>query len=121
MFSFENLNVYQKALEFTYLIYKLTNQWPKSELYGLTSQLRRSALSIVLNIAEGSSRSKKEYRHFLDIARGSCYECVPILKIALNNNLVSDLIYARCYDHIEELTKMINGLKRSLTPKANTN
>ena len=82
MFKFEELRVYQEALEFTDEIYTITSKFPREEMFGLTNQLRRSAVSIALNIAEGTSRTKKDFCHFLDIARGSCYESVANLTIS---------------------------------------
>lgn len=87
MFKFEDLKVYQKGLGFVDDIYLITKPWPKSELFGLVSQLRRAAISIVLNIAEGSSRTNKDFSHFLSLSRGSCFECVAILTIAKNQHL----------------------------------
>lgn len=114
MFNFEKLTVYQEALVFIDLIYKLSSQWPKEELFGLTSQLRRAAVSILLNIAEGSSRTKKDFRHFLDLSRGSSYECVAILKIAKNRGYISEPDYLKNYSFCLKLAKMLSALKRSL-------
>jgi four helix bundle protein len=74
-FNFEDLNVYQKAILPVEIVYKITNKWPKEELCGLINQLRRTAVSVSLNISEGSSITKKDFRHFLDLSRGSYNEC----------------------------------------------
>jgi four helix bundle protein len=83
-------------------------------MFGLTTQLTRAAVSISLNIAEGSSRTKKEFRHFLDIARGSCYECVAILTITKNQLYISEKEYKQLYGELNILTKKINALKSAL-------
>ena len=66
-FNFEKLEVYKDAIEFANQIYEITKAFPKSEVFGITNQLRRSSVSIPSNIAEGSSRGKKEFIHFLNI------------------------------------------------------
>ena len=73
-FNFEKLEVYQDAIEFANQIYEITKAFPRSEMFGITNQLRRSSVSVPSNIAEGSSRGKKEFIHFLNIALGSSYE-----------------------------------------------
>jgi len=114
MFKFENLHVYQDAIEFVHLIYNYTKVFPKDELFGITSQLRRAALSIVLNIAEGTSRTKKDFQHFINIARGSCFECAAILQIAFEQEYISKKEYDLAYEKCEILSKRLNALKSSL-------
>lgn len=75
MNNFRNLDVWDKAVELATVVYQNTENFPKAELYGLTSQMRRSAVSISSNIAEGAGRgSKNEFKQFLNISTGSCYE-----------------------------------------------
>lgn len=113
-FKFEDLRVYQDALKICNEIYHITKNFPKEEQFGLTNQLQRAAVSITLNIAEGTSRTKKDFRHFLDIAKGSCFECVAILTIANNQKYLSEEKYKHIYMKCLSLTKMINALKLSL-------
>lgn len=114
MFRFEDLEVYRRSLLFANNAYQITRSWPREHLYGLADQLRRAALSIPLNIAEGSSRSKKDFNRFLNIARGSCYECVPLIGIALQQGLISKEQKERLYAELTEISKMISGLKKAL-------
>ena len=83
--SYKDLIVWQKAIQLVILIYKITEQFPKEELYGLTSQIRRSAISVPSNIAEGTGRStRKDYKQFARIALGSVNELETQLIIAKN-------------------------------------
>jgi four helix bundle protein len=114
MFNFENLNIYKESIIFTQNIYDLLEKFPKYELFCLSNQLRRAAISIALNIAEGSSRTKKDFRHFLDISRGSCFECVAILEIAKNKQYITQEEFSLNYEFCVKLSKMISSLKKSL-------
>lgn len=114
MFKFEDLNVYKLAISFANEIYRITKEWPKSETYSLVDQLRRAAISISLNIAEGSGRTSKDFGHFISLSRGSCYECIAILTIAKGQNYVTDIQFQQLYDKTEVLAKMLTALKNSV-------
>lgn len=114
MFNFEKLRVYEDALEFVNHAYGITKQWPTDERFGLIDQLRRAATSVALNIAEGSSRTKKDFCHFLDLSRGSSYECVSIFKIALNRKYLTEKEYRALYDEVEYISRKISALKNSI-------
>ncbi|HNX82500.1 MAG TPA: four helix bundle protein [Candidatus Omnitrophota bacterium] len=114
-FDFEKLEVYQKSISFSEKVYKICSQFPQAETYGLSGQLKRASVSISSNIAEGMGRyNKGETVQFLRIARGSIYECVPLIEISSRQGYVSkpdhDLILESC----NELAKMVNGLINSL-------
>ena len=114
-FNFEKLDVYNKANEFVNDIYLLTKTFPEDEMFGLTSQLRRAAVSISLNIAEGSARTKKDFNRFIDMARGSIFECVTILRIALKQEYLNQKRYIDIEEKLTDLSKMLSGLKRSIS------
>ena len=113
-FNFEKLEVYQDAVEFANQIYKITKPFPKSEMFGITNQIRRASISIPTNIAEGSSRGKKEFIHFLNIALGSTYECVPLLEISKRQGYVKDEMFNALIDELHKIAAKINALKNSL-------
>ena len=113
-FNFEKLSVYQKTLDVIDKVYEYTNVFPKEEMFGLTCQFRRSAVSISLNIAEGSARSKKDFRHFLDIAQGSVFECVATVEICRRRRYIKESIVLQLREAFSEISKMISGLKKSI-------
>ncbi|MHA2220097.1 MAG: four helix bundle protein [Candidatus Hodarchaeales archaeon] len=114
-FSFEKLDVYKKAINFAKKVYKITRKFPADEIYGITSQIRRAAVSVSSNIAEGSGRyHKRDFAQFLTIARASIYECVPLLEIAFNENYIRKSVFEELIIDCNELAKMINGLITSL-------
>ena len=114
MHNFEKLNVYQRGLDLVDRMYDLTNRFPKEELFGLSSQLRRAVTSIVLNISEGSGRTKKDFRNFLNMARTSAYECSAILEIAKRRNYIDIKEFDFLYSELEIIIKMINKLRSSI-------
>jgi len=113
-FNFEKLRVYQDALDFSKQIYRITKKFPKEELFGLTSQFRRAASSIPLNIAEGSGLTKTQFKDFLRRARGSVYECVTILFLALDNDYISEEEQKKMYENCQKLAKSISALINSM-------
>ncbi len=113
-FNFEKLEVYKKAILFANEIYELTAKFPGNEQFGLTGQFRRAAVSISLNIAEGSGRSMRDFKHFLNMARTSVYECVPLLELSLLQCYIQKEEKLKYYSKCEELSKMICGLINSL-------
>jgi len=115
MANFKELLVWQKSINFVTEIYELTNDFPKNEMYGLTSQIRRASISIPSNIAEGNSRrSVADYLQFLKIARGSCAEVETQLIIAQNLKFLNEEHYLKLNQDIIEISKMLNGLINSL-------
>ena len=113
-FSFENLDIYQKAIEFTIEIRHLCKNIKTD--YDILDQIKRSSLSVSLNIAEGAGRwHKGEKRNFYYIARGSLFECIPILKILQKENLISNEQYDTFYNNAENLAKMLTKLIQSVS------
>ncbi len=115
MKSHKDLDVWNKAISFVSDIYKITESFPNSELFGLTNQLRRAAVSIPSNIAEGAARtSQKEFNQFLSVALGSSAEVETQLLIALNLQFISKDEYKELTVKIDDIRKMLIGLKKSL-------
>jgi four helix bundle protein len=118
MNSYKDLTVYQKAISLSVDIYKQTDSFPKNELYGLTSQIRRCAVSIPSNIAEGQRRGhKNEYIQFLRIAYGSGAELETQLLIANKIGYLKDRVYEILIIQLEEIMKMLNKLISVLSNK----
>lgn len=109
--SYKDLIVWQKSMDLVEMIYQVTKAFPKEELYGLTNQLRRAAISIPSNIAEGHARSSTaEFIRFLSIARGSLAEVETRLLIAQRLGYLSDDQLAPVLSLQIEINKMTNGL-----------
>lgn len=117
-FSFEDLDVWKISFDFAEKVYLVTRNFPKEELYGLTSQFRRASLSISLNIAEGKGRySNKEFKQFLFIARGSLYESVTLIKMCLSLKYLTDKQYQELMIYCENIQSKISGLLNYLKSK----
>ena len=121
MFDFEKLEVYKKAKSFNKGIYTYLKS--TKALDGITrDQLRRASFSIMLNIAEGSSRfSKSDRKNFMVIARGSIFECVAILDFLQDENLLEQEKYQLFYRDAEELSKILFAMIRNLEAAGKTN
>jgi four helix bundle protein len=114
MNKFKELNVWKKALELSTEIYKITEHYPKSELFGMISQIRRSCVSVSSNIAEGAGRGTiKEYNHFLNISMASSCELESLLNISINLKYIDEEIFNQLSKEIDEIQKMIRGLQKS--------
>ena len=115
-FAFEELQVYQRALDFAVLVIDLVDELDTSRKhYRLIEQLEASSTSVALNISEGKGRySKKEFKHFLYISRGSLYETVTMLQIFLKKNWLKQEKYNELYSEAEEISKMLSGLINSI-------
>lgn len=113
-FDFENLRVYQKAVDYVNFIYEISRSFPKSETYSLVDQFRRAAVSVCLNIAEGSGGTKAEFAQFIKIARRSVRECVACSEIALRLKFIDGQVKEESREHCAELSMMLNGLLKSL-------
>lgn len=110
-----NLDVWNKSIDLILDIYEFTKKFPKSEEYALTSQLRRAAISIPSNIAEGAGRqTKKEFIQFLHIAQGSASEIDTQLEIAFRLGYLDDAEKMKLDMQISNIGKMITGLQRSI-------
>lgn len=114
-YRFENLEAWQLSRRFTLEIYKATEKFPKNELFGLTNQIRRAAVSIALNISEGSERkSDLEFKRFLRIAVGSLSEVITGLYLALDLSFISKKEFDKLYSDSSILVSKIKGLVAKL-------
>ena len=114
--SYRDLIAWQKGIELVVAIYRITEIFPKEELYGLTSQLRRAAVSIPSNIAEGQGRkSKAEFRHFLHNAAGSLMEIETQLTISAVLGFLNQEKEGSLLNQTNELGRIVNGLIQSMS------
>jgi four helix bundle protein len=117
--SFRDLEVWRMSMDLTVTVYKLTRGFPREELFGLSSQLRRSAVSIPSNIAEGQGRlNTGEFRQFLGVARGSNCELQTQLEIARALDLGDATLIEQAEDLSHRIGKMLFRLLSTLKPKA---
>jgi four helix bundle protein len=115
MFGFERLEVWEKVINFADTVYSVTREFPSDERFGLTNQMRRAAVSISSNIAEGSSRnSRKDFARFIEIATGSLFEVVSQSYISRNQGFLTSAEFEILYLAAEEQGKMLSGLRRSM-------
>ena len=115
MKTHRDLIVYQKSILFVSEIYLLTSGYPKSEQFGIVSQMRRSAVSIPSNIAEGSARnSDKEFKYFSSIALGSATELNYFLQLSKDLGYIDDKIYFELSNKLKIVLKMLNKLIQKL-------
>jgi four helix bundle protein len=116
--NFQELIVWQKSMALVKQIYQHTSSFPNEEMFGLTSQMRRAAVSIPANIAEGQSRNTTgEFRQFLGIAKGSLAELQTLILLSANLDFLTQKNSSNLLMNCEEVGKMLNGLQKSLSPK----
>ena len=115
-YSYRELIVWQKAVDLVTLVYMLTKRFPKEEVYCLTSQIRKAAVSVPSNIAEGQGRlSKKDFRHFLGQARGSLLELETQLLIASKLGYLSESDLQAVMENSGEVSRMLHRLIESVS------
>ncbi len=113
--NFRKLMIYKRSVDYAVEIYGISKHFPKDELYGLVSQIRRAVVSIALNIAEGSGNvSEKEFRRFLEIAIRSDYEVMACLDIALRLKYCTKEKFEKLVAEADEIAAMIAGFSKSL-------
>jgi len=115
---YENLDAWKEATNLAVKIYQVTKNFPKEEIFGITSQLRRASISISTNIAEGAGRkSRKDFKQFVHIASGSLNEVESVLHICFRLNLITGDSYKELNDSTERLARLIGGLLKYLDGK----
>jgi four helix bundle protein len=113
--GYRDLRVWNTAMSLVVEVYQITERFPQAERFGLTSQLRRAAVSVPSNIAEGHARTTRgEYKHFLSIARGSVAEVEVQLTLAERLGYVQSPVLANALDNCDAISRMITNLKRAV-------
>jgi four helix bundle protein len=114
-FNFEKLDVWRRSIELAAQVYDISGRFPTDEKFGLTSQMRRAAVSISSNIAEGSPRSSRaDFARFVELAVGSLYELVSQAFIARQRGGLDEEAFGRLYSFSEELIRMLSGLRNHI-------
>jgi len=115
MFNFEKLETWHEAINFADLVYAVTRDFPDQERFGLTNQMRRAAVSISSNLAEGTSRSSRpDFARFVEIATGSLFEVVSQSFIGRRQRFLSEQQFQQLCAAAEKQGKMLSGLRASL-------
>jgi len=116
MKSVESLDVYNLGMDIAIDIYKMTEFFPKSEIFGLTSQMRRAAISITSNLSEGAARNTSgEYKHFVGISRGSAAELRSQVNISCKLGFIDSKIHKNITEKLNQTCRMLTGLINSLS------
>ena len=115
MFNFEKLDAWKRAIALADVVYSATKSFPTDERFGLTNQLRRAAVSISSNLAEGCSRSsQQDFARFVEIATGSAFEVASQAMIARNQGYLNESDFQLLQESALEITRMLSGLRQSL-------
>lgn len=118
VFYFERLDVWKNARLLVKMIYSITANFPKEEMYGITNQIRRASVSITANIAEGFSRdSNKEKIRFINIAYSTTWEVLNFLILSYDLKMIDENKYTELREKIEHITNQLNSLQRKLKEK----
>jgi len=121
MKNFKELKIWQKGIELVALVYTITTTFPEEEKYGLSAQMRRAAVSIPSNIAEGHLRkTAKDFKQFLSIARGSCAELETQIIIAHKLGFIQDDDFNKLSPKVEELSKMLSSFYSKINSNSPT-
>ncbi|MBP6470961.1 MAG: four helix bundle protein [Chloroflexi bacterium] len=115
--SYRDLLVWQRAMDFSVHVYQVTSSFPSSEMYGLTNQMRRAAVSIPSNIAEGHMRTRSEFGHFLRIARGSLAELETQLELAQRIGYLPQSQHAELTTELSVIGKQLTNLTKKIDNK----
>ena len=119
MFNFEKLDTWKDAINFAGTVYEMTRRFPDQERFGLTNQMRRAAVSISSNLAEGSSRSSRpDFARFVEIATGSLFEVVSQSFIGHRQGFLTEEQFQTLYSAAEKQGKMLSGLRASLLERS---
>jgi len=114
IFPFEKLNLWQLGRKMVKIIYEVTEHFPSYEMYGLVSQMRRSAVSVISNIAEGAGRfSPKDQAHFYNMAYSSLMELLTQVIVAYDMKFIKEEEYLKCTDLMKEVSVKLNALRKS--------
>ncbi len=113
--TFRDLKIWQQSMKLVTEIYRATSSFPEEEKYGLTSQLRRSSVSIPSNISEGFGRnSQGDFKRFVNISMGSLFELQTQIEVAKNLEFISKEIFENLYDNSREIVRMMSSFIRTL-------